>query len=167
MIQCAPPYVVAVVFALATAIWSDKTGKRAPFLAFNCIISIIGCVMISYTKTVASRYTGVFIALSGCTANVPALLAYVSMVHATWCTCMNALYVTASKQYHRPIKESLRICTNVSLHLIEKTFKLTILPSLESPLVASVVFLHLLFTVKSTHPPTALVSLQPSLVNAS
>ncbi|KAG8956088.1 hypothetical protein FRC03_010968 [Tulasnella sp. 419] len=73
---CSPPYVFTVIYALIFSIISDRVNKRAPFLLLNCILSIIGGVLIAYTKGNGSRYFGVFIMLAGCSANVPGVLAY-------------------------------------------------------------------------------------------
>jgi hypothetical protein len=52
-------------------------------------MSIIGSVMIAYTHSNATRYTGVFITLCGCVANVPAVLAYVSLYASSLYTGVN------------------------------------------------------------------------------
>jgi len=41
-----PPYVVATALTVLTAIWSEKTGRRAPFIAAGSALAIVGYVIL-------------------------------------------------------------------------------------------------------------------------
>jgi len=74
----APPYVVAVVFALGMSWACDRTGKRGAYLIVQCLVTIVGLMMVAYGKDRDVRYAGAFFGLMGCQANIPTVLAYQS-----------------------------------------------------------------------------------------
>jgi len=73
-----PPYVFAVIMGLCFANVADRANKRGPFIVFQALVTIVGLAMVAFTKGNAPRYTGVFLGVFGCQANIPAILAYQS-----------------------------------------------------------------------------------------
>lgn len=55
---------------------ADKYRIRAPVIAFNSLITLIGLPMVGFGKSSALRYTGVFLATAGANANIPSAMAY-------------------------------------------------------------------------------------------
>ncbi|KAI1917917.1 hypothetical protein LOZ61_000031 [Ophidiomyces ophidiicola] len=76
--QClvAPPYGFAAILMFATSWVGDKYRIRAPVIAFNVIITLIGLPMMGFGKGNALRYAGVFLVTAGANANIPASMAY-------------------------------------------------------------------------------------------
>ncbi|KAK2838272.1 hypothetical protein FQN49_006446 [Arthroderma sp. PD_2] len=76
--QCliAPPYGFAAILMYSTAWFADKYRTRAPVIALNTIITLIGLPMMGFGKGNALRYSGVFLATAGANANVPSVMAY-------------------------------------------------------------------------------------------
>lgn len=72
----APPYVAAVIVAFSLAALADRLRLRAPFIAVQAIITIVGLAMTAFGAGNATRYAGVFLGISGCQGNIPAVLAY-------------------------------------------------------------------------------------------
>jgi MFS family permease len=75
---CAPPVIFAVISALAFAYIGDKHRKRAPFIAIQSVIVIVGLMITAYHKDNGARYFGIFLGTAGCQGNIPAILAYQS-----------------------------------------------------------------------------------------
>ncbi|KAF8458676.1 major facilitator superfamily domain-containing protein [Terfezia claveryi] len=73
-----PPVFFAVSVALPLAWYADKTRLRAPFMAFQTIVIIVGLSLIGYAVNNGARYFGAFLGIAGAAANVPAALAYQS-----------------------------------------------------------------------------------------
>jgi len=71
-----PPYVFAVFASLGFAYISDKIRMRWPIICSQAIIAIIGLLIILYVKPPGVRYFGLFLAVFGCQANIPATLSY-------------------------------------------------------------------------------------------
>lgn len=74
----APPVFFAVISAFSFAWLSDKYRTRAPVIAAQSIICIIGLMITAYHKNNVVRYFGIFLGSAGCQGNVPAVLAYQS-----------------------------------------------------------------------------------------
>ncbi|KJF61342.1 phthalate transporter [Coccidioides immitis RS] len=76
--QCliAPPYVFSAILMFVTSWISDRYRMRAPIILLNCIILIVGLPIMGFHSNNAVRYFGVFIAVAGANANVPAIMAY-------------------------------------------------------------------------------------------
>lgn len=76
--QClvAPPYAFAGIVMMTSAWLSDKYKIRAPFLIFNCLISLVGLPLMGFTTSNGVRYFGVFLTTAGANANVPAAMGY-------------------------------------------------------------------------------------------
>lgn len=68
-----PPYVAALPWALTLAHFSDKTGSRAPFIATNAAISLIGCGLFAFlaANKAGPRYFGLFLTAAAANSNVP------------------------------------------------------------------------------------------------
>lgn len=77
--QVAPPFVTGGLYAIILARFSDRTMKRAPFMILSCLVCIVGLAMTGFSHKNAVRYAGVFITVCGSSANVPGVLAYVSV----------------------------------------------------------------------------------------
>ncbi|KAJ6594045.1 major facilitator superfamily domain-containing protein [Mycena capillaripes] len=73
-----PPYVFAAASCFLFAWMSDKTKRRAPFIAFQALMTITGIAVTGYAKQNAARYFGLFLANAGASGCVPAVLAYSS-----------------------------------------------------------------------------------------
>ncbi|KFZ04365.1 hypothetical protein V502_10206 [Pseudogymnoascus sp. VKM F-4520 (FW-2644)] len=72
----APPYFAAAFLMLGTAWFGDKYKVRGPGIIACSILTIIGLVLIGFTKTTGVRYFGVFLTVSGANSNIPAIMAY-------------------------------------------------------------------------------------------
>jgi MFS family permease len=72
----APPVITAVISALIFAHLGDKYRLRAPFIAIQGIMVIIGLMITAYHKKFSLRYFGIFLGQAGCQGNIPATLAY-------------------------------------------------------------------------------------------
>ena len=71
-----PPYVFAVFASLGMAYLSDKIRMRWPIMVAQAVVGIIGLLIVLYASPPGVRYFGLFLAIYGCQANIPATLAY-------------------------------------------------------------------------------------------
>ncbi|KAJ7783325.1 major facilitator superfamily domain-containing protein [Mycena metata] len=68
-----PPYAISCF----TFAWlSDKTKKRAPFIAVQAVMILVGMALTGYAKQNGVRYFGLFLSAAGSSGCVPAVLAY-------------------------------------------------------------------------------------------
>ncbi|PGH03461.1 hypothetical protein GX51_04035 [Blastomyces parvus] len=76
--QCliAPPYVLAGILMFSSSWVADKYKMRAPILAFNSLVSIVGLPIMGFAESNGVRYFGVFLTTAGVNANIPCSLAY-------------------------------------------------------------------------------------------
>jgi MFS family permease len=74
----APPSIAAMFTALAFAWVGDKYRVRAPVIAAQSLLSIIGLMIVAYATDNGARYFGTFLGVCGCQGNVPAILTYQS-----------------------------------------------------------------------------------------
>jgi MFS family permease len=74
----APPVLFAVISAFTFAWLGDKYRKRAPLIAAQAIICIVGLMITAYHSNNVVRYFGIFLGSAGCQGNIPAVLAYQS-----------------------------------------------------------------------------------------
>ncbi|KAL2379374.1 hypothetical protein RJZ90_005326 [Blastomyces dermatitidis] len=74
----APPVIFAVISAYSFALLGDKYRLRAPIIAAQCIIGIVGLMITAYHPKSGVRYLGIFLGTAGCQGNIPAILAYQS-----------------------------------------------------------------------------------------
>ena len=74
----APPLFFSVITAFSFAWLSDKYRLRAPVIAAQSVICIIGLIITAYHKNTGVRYFGIFLGTAGCQGNIPAVLAYQS-----------------------------------------------------------------------------------------
>ncbi|KAM5429141.1 hypothetical protein McanCB21832_007953 [Microsporum canis] len=72
----APPYAFAGIVMYASAWVADKYRTRAPVIAVNALITLIGLPMMGFGKGSALRYAGVFFSTAGANANIPSVMAY-------------------------------------------------------------------------------------------
>merc|ERR1712070_777672 len=64
LLLSAPPYVVASVYTAAMAYLSDKTRKRALFIAVSATVCLTGLFIMAYAGPLGVRYFGAFRTLS-------------------------------------------------------------------------------------------------------
>jgi MFS family permease len=74
----APPNLAAMFTAMGFAWVGDKYRVRAPVIATQSILAIIGLMIVAYSTNDGARYFGTFLGVCGCQGNVPAILAYQS-----------------------------------------------------------------------------------------
>lgn len=74
----APPAFAAMITAFGFAYLGDKYRVRAPVIAIQSILAIIGLMIVAYSTNNGARYFGTFLGVCGCQGNVPAILAYQS-----------------------------------------------------------------------------------------
>ncbi|KAI8930801.1 hypothetical protein NX059_011824 [Plenodomus lindquistii] len=74
----APPAIAAMFTAFGFAYVGDKYRVRAPVIAAQSLLAIIGLMIVAYAKNNGARYFGTFLGVCGCQGNVPAILAYQS-----------------------------------------------------------------------------------------
>lgn len=76
--QCliAPPYAFSAILMYLTSWVGDRFRVRGIIIVANSLIAIIGLPIMGFHADPAVRYFGVFIAVGGANANVPALMAY-------------------------------------------------------------------------------------------
>ncbi|CAO1617563.1 unnamed protein product [Sympodiomycopsis kandeliae] len=67
-----PPYVAALPWGMGMAIFSDKTGRRIPFIQTNAAIALLGCALFAFLprSNIAGRYIGLFLACASVNSNV-------------------------------------------------------------------------------------------------
>jgi hypothetical protein len=71
-----PPYVFAVFMSMSTAWISDRMKLRWPIICIQCVIAVVGLIIVKYGRIPAFRYFGLFLAVYGAQANGPQALAY-------------------------------------------------------------------------------------------
>ncbi|KDR68723.1 hypothetical protein GALMADRAFT_231049 [Galerina marginata CBS 339.88] len=76
LLLTAPPGLVAAISVYFFAWISDKTKLRAPWLAVQNVICIVGLVVAAYAKQNGPRYFGLFLVNMGASGCVPGVLAY-------------------------------------------------------------------------------------------
>ena len=76
--QCliAPPYVVAAIWMYACAVFGDKKKIRGPIIIGNALMGLTGLPLLGFATNVGARYFGVFLGVTACNANVPAILTF-------------------------------------------------------------------------------------------
>jgi hypothetical protein len=74
----APPSLFAMITAFGFAWLGDKYRVRAPVIAAQSVLAIIGLMIVAYAENNGARYFGSFLGVCGCQGNVPAILAYQS-----------------------------------------------------------------------------------------
>ncbi|KAJ9636860.1 hypothetical protein H2199_007854 [Coniosporium tulheliwenetii] len=73
-----PDVVFAVIVAFSFAWLADHYHLRAPIIAAQATICLIGLMLTAYHKNNGVRYFGIFLGQAGCQGNIPAILAYQS-----------------------------------------------------------------------------------------
>ncbi|KAJ7346771.1 major facilitator superfamily domain-containing protein [Mycena albidolilacea] len=73
-----PPYVFAAISCFIFAWMSDKTKRRAPFIAVQALMTITGIAVTGYAEKNGPRYFGLFLANAGASGCIPSVLAYSS-----------------------------------------------------------------------------------------
>ncbi|KAJ3498476.1 hypothetical protein NLJ89_g10215 [Agrocybe chaxingu] len=76
LILTAPPYVFAAISCFFFAWISDKTQKRALWLAVQNLICIVGLFIVAYADKHGVRYFGLFLVNAGASGCIPGVLAY-------------------------------------------------------------------------------------------
>ena len=72
----APPAVAAVPWIMFCSWAADKWHLRSPFIILQCILGIVGLMIVAYAKNNGARYFGIFMGLAGANANIPTALAW-------------------------------------------------------------------------------------------
>ncbi|KAG9121497.1 hypothetical protein FRC07_002506 [Ceratobasidium sp. 392] len=70
-ILVAPPYIVAVLLALATSWWSDKIRLRTPFIIAHSLIAITGFTIVLHAPGNGVKLFGTFLAVAGTQPQMP------------------------------------------------------------------------------------------------
>lgn len=65
LILSAPPYVAGAIYTFIIAFFSDKLRLRGVFVSLNALVTIVGCLLIGYTKQNGVKYFGAFLAIMG------------------------------------------------------------------------------------------------------
>ncbi|KAG8629741.1 hypothetical protein KVT40_001360 [Elsinoe batatas] len=76
--QClvAPPFVFAGIWMYLCGWYGDKYKLRAPVIATNALLQVVGLCLMGYGPSNAVKYFGVFLACAGANCSVPAILTY-------------------------------------------------------------------------------------------
>ena len=74
----APPLLFAVPCTYAFSWIADKYRVRAPVIATQALIVLVGLMLTAYHRSNGVRYFGIFLGLAGCQGNIPAIIAYQS-----------------------------------------------------------------------------------------
>ena len=74
----APPVVSATISAFFFAWIGDKYRLRAPIIAIQSVIVIVGLMLTAYHDRHGVRYFGIYLGIAGTNGNIPAILAYQS-----------------------------------------------------------------------------------------
>ncbi|KAJ8488529.1 hypothetical protein ONZ45_g13921 [Pleurotus djamor] len=76
LLMSAPPYLFASLSTLLIGWWSDKQQMRAPFIAGQGIMSLVGLLMTAFAQAISVRYLGVFLLVAGSTGSLPSIATY-------------------------------------------------------------------------------------------
>ncbi|UPX20089.1 uncharacterized protein EKO05_0010334 [Ascochyta rabiei] len=71
-----PPAIVAMIAAFGFAWIGDRYQDRAPIIAVQSVICLIGLMLVAYAQNNGVCYFGVFLGIMGSQGNVPAILTY-------------------------------------------------------------------------------------------
>lgn len=76
--QCliAPPYALAAILMFATAWVGDRYQVRGIIIIVNSLIGLVGLPIMAFHPNPSVRYFGVFLAVAGTNANIPATMTY-------------------------------------------------------------------------------------------
>lgn len=76
--QCltTPPWIFIALLMFAQARVSDRYQLRAPIIAMNTIIALIGLALIGFHSSNPVRYFGVFLVIADASGNTPPVLTY-------------------------------------------------------------------------------------------
>ncbi|CCG84011.1 protein of unknown function [Taphrina deformans PYCC 5710] len=78
LIFSSPPYIAAIFYAIVISYISDKTKMRGIYIIFNCIMVVIGLLIVSQVKSASVRYFGVFLAVAASSVNIPLCIGFAS-----------------------------------------------------------------------------------------
>lgn len=78
LILSSPPYLVGIVYAIAISWLSDKHHKRGYYIIFNCVVVIVGLLLVAEVKNSKVRYFGVFLAVAASAVNIPMCIGFAS-----------------------------------------------------------------------------------------
>ncbi|KAI0505399.1 retrograde regulation protein 2 [Xylaria bambusicola] len=78
----APPYLLTFILIITCAFISDRVRMRGPFVCFFSVVSAIGFLLLATTEAPASRYLGVYFAIT-IFVSVAILIPWVSNSHNT------------------------------------------------------------------------------------
>jgi hypothetical protein len=72
----APPAVAAVPWIMLCSWAADRYHLRSPFIILQCVLGIVGLMVVAYAENNGARYFGIFMGLGGANANIPTALAW-------------------------------------------------------------------------------------------
>ncbi|KAK6353070.1 hypothetical protein TWF696_005060 [Orbilia brochopaga] len=76
--QClvAPPYAFAGIYMFLCGWFGDRYKLRGPIIITNCLLEIMGVLLMGWAPSNGAKYVGVFFACAGANCNVPLSLTY-------------------------------------------------------------------------------------------
>jgi MFS family permease len=98
LLLTAPPYAVAFFTTIGLAYHSDKKMERSLHYCFTVVIGAIGYLLMAVVSNNNVKYFGAFLAVSGATAALPVLLAWLNnnMVGSTKAGTASAMVISFS-----------------------------------------------------------------------
>ncbi|KAF9259708.1 MFS general substrate transporter [Marasmius fiardii PR-910] len=76
LLLSSPQYGFACLSVLFFAWISDKTKHRATYIIFQALMTVIGCAMTAFVKSMAGRFAGTFLIAAGAVGCIVAILAW-------------------------------------------------------------------------------------------
>jgi MFS family permease len=77
-LMTAPPYAFSFVTTMATAYFSDRFARRAVFIVFWLIITIIGFIILIVVEDLSAKYFAVFLAAGGISPCIATCITFIS-----------------------------------------------------------------------------------------
>lgn len=93
-----PPYAIAFVLTITSAVFSERTHRRAPFILATTTIGVIGYIILLSSTKAGVSYFGTILAAAGIYPSTAIVLAW-----SAPCCLANVLFLTATRtRKHRP-----------------------------------------------------------------
>ncbi|KAI0767792.1 MFS general substrate transporter [Fomes fomentarius] len=71
-----PPYIVATVIVVVWGVWSDRIGRRSPFIIAGLSLCMVGFAINIADLPIGAKYFGTFLIVTGGYAGFPAIAAW-------------------------------------------------------------------------------------------